>query len=80
MDNQVVSRPTGITMRLKPMAMIKNIAIIKFGLNSIIVRITPEASVTDAAAATVVFNQCNERIANRSNGTTNGLWDDDQSR
>src|SRR5690625_1759052 len=54
-DNHVVMRPTGMTMRLNPIAMIKNIATIRLGLNSIMVRITPEASKTDPAAATVVF-------------------------
>ena len=44
-----------MTIRQKPIAKVRKIATITSGLNSIMRFIRPEASATDAAAATVVF-------------------------
>src|SRR5699024_6441435 len=54
-ESQVVRKPIGMTSRQKPIAMVRKMEVIRFGLNSIIVLISPEASATEAAAATVVF-------------------------
>ncbi len=46
---------SGTTRRTKPNAKVRKIATITSGRNSIIVRMSPEASATPAAAATVEF-------------------------